>query len=1075
MYHIKNASTTLEVLPSGDIKKLTVANIMVNQLIGTSIESMASNIYLRFKAPGAITYHPLMGRYAQEFAVNDHMVAYRGQVQGVAYTLQLQVQDAAWFYTINLTNNLSSTLTVDLVYTQDMGLASEGHVGNNEAYNSQYIDHKAFKTNQGYVVCSRQNQGQMGGFPYLQQGCLNGAVAFSVDGFPLFGLGYKTTNQVADLLSPTLNNRLYQYDFAYTALQSQDITLAPGATHSTTFYGLLKADLPTAITAPLPAPVLEPSPRAEDFVAPVFNKDINLGNTLSSTPFTQGQINKMYPARINEEFEGDALLSFFTPTGEHVVLMEKENHVERSHGHIITTLADIPKDIITSTSYIYGVLESHIAIGNTSFNKLNTNCRNGLNVSKASGRRLMVKQNGQYQLLTMPGVYEMGFNYAKWLYQIGDDVLEIVSFISIQGETLQLQVASAQGKAYEFMLYDVLNPGIVASIQGQSVEAKYPAQSMPGEHYPNLAFKMTINQPSTINQLADGLLTFELAPCPGFVMTTSPTLTGEFNQTLLDFETEKASYRNKLSAGLLDFNLHLPSAPQAMAKFNHIALWYSHNARVHYASPHGLEQYTGAAWGTRDVCQGPFEYFLVAQNYQTCRYILQTVYRHQYIQNGNWPQWFMFDNYRHIQHHDSHGDIIVWPLKALADYLNATGDYDILQAEIPYTNIEGYQFTTETEPLIGHVKRQIDAIKADFIPGTALSCYGGGDWDDTLQPAKQELAKNMVSGWTVSLTYQAFNAFAKAIADYDTAYSQDLQSLCQQIKTDYNQHLVKDDVATGFLLFTEDAPEYLLHPRDNKTGINYRLLPMIRGMISEMFTPDQAEKHYGLIKAHLYHPDGVRLMNTTCTYRGGENRYFMRAETAAAFAREVCLHYVHAHIRFIEAMAKIGQETEAWQALEKVNPIALTEAVPNALRRQSNVYFTSSEAAFENRYDAMENFHKIKTGEIGVKGGWRLYSSGPGIYLHQLIAHVLGLSIQKDQVVLDPVLPIALDGLTFTYGILGKKVTIQYHITGAKAVSKVVVDDTEVAITPQHETYRFGGVMFNSAHIQDGSTIHVYK
>ena len=33
--------------------------------------------------------------------------------------------------------------------------------------------------------------------------------------------------------------------------------------------------------------------------------------------------------------------------------------------------------------------------------------------------------------------------------------------------------------------------------------------------------------------------------------------------------------------------------------------WFVHDAVVHYLSPRGLEQYTGGAWGTRDVSQGP--------------------------------------------------------------------------------------------------------------------------------------------------------------------------------------------------------------------------------------------------------------------------------------------------------------------------------------------------------------------------------------------------------------------------------------------------------------------------------------
>jgi 1,2-beta-oligoglucan phosphorylase len=38
--------------------------------------------------------------------------------------------------------------------------------------------------------------------------------------------------------------------------------------------------------------------------------------------------------------------------------------------------------------------------------------------------------------------------------------------------------------------------------------------------------------------------------------------------------------------------------------------WLAHNAMIHLTVPHGLGQYTGAAWGTRDVCQGPVEFLL---------------------------------------------------------------------------------------------------------------------------------------------------------------------------------------------------------------------------------------------------------------------------------------------------------------------------------------------------------------------------------------------------------------------------------------------------------------------------------
>ena len=156
-------------------------------------------------------------------------------------------------------------------------------------------------------------------------------------------------------------------------------------------------------------------------------------------------------------------------------------------------------------------------------------------------------------------------------------------------------------------------------------------------------------------------------------------------------------------------------------------------------------------------------------------------------------------------------------------------------------------------------------------------------------------------------------------------------------------------------------------------------------------------------------------MNRPAAYHGGVSTNFKRAEQAANFGREIGLQYVHAHIRFTEAMAKLGQKEETWHALGVINPIQLQERVPNAELRQANVYFSSSDGDFKTRLEAQENFGKLRDGSVGVKGGWRVYSSGPGIYLNQLISNVLGIREMADDLFLDPVLPTELSDLTMTY------------------------------------------------------------
>ena len=83
-----------------------------------------------------------------------------------------------------------------------------------------------------------------------------------------------------------------------------------------------------------------------------------------------------------------------------------------------------------------------------------------------------------------------------------------------------------------------------------------------------------------------------------------------------------------------------------LGRLNDLLRWYPVDAMVHFTTPHGLEQYSGAAWAVRDVTQGPVEFLVATGNPGPVRDILRVVYEHQDRATGDWPQWFMFDRYR---------------------------------------------------------------------------------------------------------------------------------------------------------------------------------------------------------------------------------------------------------------------------------------------------------------------------------------------------------------------------------------------------------------------------------------------
>jgi cellobiose phosphorylase len=422
--------------------------------------------------------------------------------------------------------------------------------------------------------------------------------------------------------------------------------------------------------------------------------------------------------------------------------------------------------------------------------------------------------------------------------------------------------------------------------------------------------------------------------------------------------------------------------------------WLVHDAIIHLTVPHGLEQYTGAAWGTRDVCQGPLELFLSLEHDDAAKSILRTVFAQQYEQGGDWPQWFMLEPYSAIQDRHAHGDVIVWPLKALCDYIEATGDFAFLDKELPWRREDDFSTTERVSSIADHTETLLRTIERSFIPGTRLIRYGAGDWNDSLQPVDPDMRDRMTSSWTVALLYQQVRRYAEILRLVGRAErAAYFNALADGMRADFNRFLVRGGVVAGYGVFGSDGrtPELLLHPRDRRTGVAYSLIPMTQAIIGGLFSPEQARDHFEIIERNLLFHDGARLMEKPLRYHGGLETIFRRGESAAFFGREIGLMYVHSHLRYGEAMALLGKSRALWNALLVANPIAVTDVIENASLRQRNAYFSSSDAAFRDRRQSSDEWGRVRRGSIAVDGGWRIYSSGPGLCAYILIQHAFGV------------------------------------------------------------------------------------
>ena len=319
----------------------------------------------------------------------------------------------------------------------------------------------------------------------------------------------------------------------------------------------------------------------------------------------------------------------------------------------------------------------------------------------------------------------------------------------------------------------------------------------------------------------------------------------------------------------------------------------------------------------------------------------------------------------------------------------------------------------------------LDNIEQHGVPGTALMAYGHGDWNDSLQPAEPWMAERMVSAWTNALLFETLLGLAGVVEE--PRLRARLHTRADTLAADFHRLLVAATPSggrevLGVGLFDEGFQKVqpLLHPAATRSVPRHGLIAINRGILSGLLAGDAATEHLRVVSSHLLAPDGARLMDRPPAYRGGVSETFQRAESAAFFGREVGLMYTHAHLRYAEVLANVplkkGDDAGGGvlDELLKVNPVGIRAAVPNALPRQANAYFSSSDAAFRTRHEADAHYAEAMTGERAVEGGWRVYSSGPGIFTRLIVEELLGARVAGtgDAAVLqlDPRLPGDLEG-----------------------------------------------------------------
>ncbi|MEY4483097.1 MAG: hypothetical protein RL693_549, partial [Verrucomicrobiota bacterium] len=702
----------LELNSNGSVRRMDHGDIMLNLFLGNEADGGLANIYLR-RLGEVVEAVPLLGPGSPAaYEIDERGLFASGQWGDIAFRLHLVLAGAAtaWFWHVELENTGDSTITCDLIHTQDIALAHYGAIRLNEYYVSQYVDHTLLEhPKQGCAVASRQNQPMGGRYPWMMIGSLGRAVSYATDALQFHGLSTRAGGKPAALTSGLPGKRL-QHEHAMVAIQDAPMVLVPGAKIAGGFFGWFEADKPRATSAD-DVRLIEFALALPESAPPVWptltGSTPSAVNLFTSAPLLDSL--SLDDAAVAEIFGDDLrhaereegfLLSFFIGERNHVVLKGKELKVLRPHGHLLRSGGSLTPDesSLTSTAWMNGVFHSMVTQGHVSINRFLSTCHTYLGLFRSHGQRVFVELDSAWHLLDVPSAFEMAADSCRWIYKHRGGLIEVVASAPEDKHELQLSVSVLEGSPARFLISHHV------SINGDDGSQAIPVRWEPegngisiravpdcdvGRRFPGGTFLVSPSGDTKMQSIGGDELLFADGGSrnqPFLCIITAPSLTAGLviEGRLVEPLKQGADFWNSIGAGLkIEPPLSSPLAGAAQRAVE-IFPWFIQNALVHYLSPRGLEQYSGGGWGTRDVCQGPVELLLALGRFEPIRDLLCRVFRQQNT-DGDWPQWFMFfDRERGIRPGDSHGDIVYWPVVALAQYLSATGDAGLLDETLPF-------------------------------------------------------------------------------------------------------------------------------------------------------------------------------------------------------------------------------------------------------------------------------------------------------------------------------------------------------------------------------------------------------